>query len=58
MSGNVDLLKEMKRVKSSQRQTEPDNVDKKRGDEIPEQFAKVYEELYNSVDDEAGLEQL
>ena len=58
MSGNADLLKEMKRVKSSQRQTEPDNVDKKRGDDIPEQFANVYEELYNSVDDEAGLEQL
>ena len=58
LSGNTDLLKEMKRVKSSYNATQPDNVDKKTGADIPEQFANVYETLYNSVDDAEGLEEL
>ena len=58
LSGNSDLLKEMKRVKSGDNATQPDNVDKKTGADIPEQFANVYETLYNSVDDDEGLEVL
>ena len=58
LSGNSDLLKEMKRVKSSGKVNQPDHVDKKTGANIPEQFANVYEALYNSVNDDQGLEEL
>ena len=55
VSGNADLLKEMKKVKSEGRQKQPDHVDGNRGSDIADTFANVYEELYNSVDDEEGL---
>ena len=58
MSGNANLLKEMKKAKSSGRQAEPDNVDGAAGEDIPEQFATVYKELFNSADDRVGLENL
>ena len=48
----------MKQAKSSGRQTEPDNVDGAAGEDIPEQFANVYKELFNSADDKVGLEKL
>ena len=57
-SGNANLLQEMKRVKSAGCQTEPDNVDGSTSVDIPEQFANVYQQLFNSVDDKVGLEQL
>ena len=52
-SGDVDLLKEMKRVKGSKKQTSacPDNVDDAHGAEaVSELFKTVYEDLYNSAE--------
>ena len=48
----------MKKIKSAGKQTQPENVDKKTGAEMPEQFANVYETLYNSVNDDEGLDVL
>ena len=48
----------MKKDKSAGRQSEPDNVDVAIGEDIQEQFAYVYKELFNSTDDRKGLERL
>ena len=56
--GNSSLLKEMKRAKHVGNLSEPDNVDGATGEDIPEQFANVYKNLFNSVDDRDGIEQL
>ena len=57
MSGNTDLLQELKEAKSAGRPAEPGNVDGAVADEIPEQFANVYKDLFNCVDDRVGIEQ-
>ena len=56
LSGNANLLQEMKQAKSAGRQTQPDNVDGAIGVDIAEQFANVYKELFNSADDKEALE--
>ena len=48
----------MKQAKSARRQTQPDNVNGVTGKDIPEQFADVYKDLFNSADDKEGLEKL
>ena len=58
MAGNGNLLKELKKAKSSGRHAEPDHVDGAISDDIPEQFANVYKQLFNSVDDREGLDAL
>ena len=58
LTGNADLLKEMKRIKSEGRQRIPDHVDGNTGSDIADTFADVYEELYSSVDDKEGLADL
>ena len=45
LSGNAYLLKEMKQAKSAGRQTQPDNMDGATTEDIPEQFANVYQQL-------------
>ena len=42
LSGNTDLLKEMKKIISAGKQTQPENVDKKTGAEIPEQLSLIH----------------
>ena len=52
-NGDVDLLKEMKRIKGSKKQnfTPTDNLDDANGrDDISEKFRAVYEALYNSCE--------
>ena len=52
-TGDIDLLKEMKRVKGSSKggQTLPDSVDGAQGhDEILDKFKEVYQTLYNSAE--------
>ena len=56
--GDINLLKEMKRIKGSKKQASacPDNVDGAHGaDEISELFKTVYEELYNSAESENAM---
>ena len=56
--GDINLLKEMKRIKGSKKQVAacPDNVDGAHGaDEVSELFKTVYEELYNSAESENAM---
>ena len=48
----------MRKIKKEGKPTQPDHIDNKTGSEIPEQFAKVYESLFNSIDDEIALQDL
>ena len=51
--GDVNLLKEMKKIKGGKKQTAacPDNIDDAHSaDEVSELFKTVYEELYNSAE--------
>ena len=57
LTGNTNLLKEMKRIKSGGINSLPDHVDSKTGSDIPDHFADIYEDLFNSVQDE-GLDEL
>ena len=58
--GHMDLLHEMKKIKGNKKSNIlPDQVGKAKGEnEIVEEFRKVYEELYNSLDDSEALSQL
>ena len=59
--GNMDLLAEMKKIKGNKKKSNqlPDQVGEARGGTaIVEEFKKVYEELYNSLDDSEVLKQM
>ena len=59
-SGPMDLIKEMKTVKTAAKATKlPNTVEGKNSEEeIVEEFRKVYQELYNIEDDFLALEEL
>ena len=60
-AGDIDLLKEMKRVKGSKKQTAacPDNVDDAHGvEEVSELFKRVYDELYNSAESVDAMKEI
>ena len=55
LSGNKQLLQEMKKVKSVHHKSAPDHVDAVSGINIPNIFADVYRDLFNSADDKEDI---
>jgi len=53
--GNKQLLQEMKKVKSAHQKAAPDHVDAASGINIPNIFADVYSDLFNSADDKEDI---
>ena len=60
-TGSMDLLREMKKIKGDKKTVEslPDMVDGATGEDmIVEEFRKMYEELYNSLDTRSEMDTL
>ena len=55
LSGNKQLLQERKKVKSADHKAAPDHVDAASGINIPNIFAVVYSDLFNSADDKEDI---
>ena len=54
IENDTDLFKELKKSRKTKIESS-ETIDGKSGDEIPNKFADVYEELFNRIDDSNEL---